>query len=331
MVDIYQSDARPLPHARVSGFGFHLPGERIAIADLPLSPDERKRLPGLGQEFTHRSEVDSTALMVLAARDAMERSGVAAADVRLVISAPSLVTGYGLEIPAVAVRAELGLAKAHCMNLAQGCVGVLRGIELAAELVRSRPQDGDIIVVTSCRASGHTQNMNHGAFFWGDAGGAVVVSAKPGPGLEIAAYSEASSGEDWGAMRIACGGANDGMIKVHFATAESQMAYIRGEQERFAAVADGLLGQLGLREDDVEAVFLPSTGKKRVPILFSGHRELSKRIKTDFRQAHFGGVDPILSLHQYLEAQRPAEGAWLMVASPAFAAQWGGLLVRVVG
>jgi 3-oxoacyl-[acyl-carrier-protein] synthase III len=325
------------PRIRLSGIGLHFPGSPISIADLPLTPAEMKRLPRLGQDITHISTEDSTTLMVYAARDALQSSGVAATNIRLVISAPSLVTAYGLEIPAVALKAELGLRGAHCLNIAQGCVGVLRGIDLAAKLLAAEPDGGDIMVVTSCRASSHTRNMNHGAFFWGDAAAAVILTSQPGPGLEVSGYAEASTAKNWGAMRIRIGEAEvasasiDGgnQIDVHFDDAESQMDYIRGEQQHFASVIDELLAKRNLTEAEIEAIFLPSTGRNRVPILFSEHQTLLKKLATDLRFAHFGGVDPIFSIHQYLNRGDLLPDAWLMVASPAFTAQWGGLLLRV--
>jgi 3-oxoacyl-[acyl-carrier-protein] synthase III len=327
------------PRIRIRGFGFHFPGEPVAISSLPLTADEAKRLPRLGQETTHISSEDSTALMIHASRDALARNAMAASELRMLISAPSLVTSYGLEIPAVAIRAALGATNAQSLNIAQGCVGVLRGIDLATQMLTAKPDGGDIMVVTSCRASSHTRNMNHGAFFWGDAAAAVILTASPGPGLEIVSYAEVSNTENWGAMRIAFGDAigapeqnrdEAGMIQVEFDNAEGQIDYIRGEQRNFAAVVDELLASQGLEQGDIEALFLPSTGKNRIPILFSDHRDLLKRMKTDLRFAHFGGVDPISSLHRHLDGA-PAAGTWQIVASPAFAAQWGGLLLRVLG
>ena len=333
---IANTSAGNRPRIRIRGFGFYFPGEPIEISTLPLTGDETKRLLRLGQRTTHISTEDSTALMVHASHDALRQCQITPADIRMVISAPSLMTSYGLEIPSVAVRAALGSSRAECLNLAQGCVGVLRGIDLAAQLLAADPDRGDIMVVTSCHASSHTRNMNHGAFFWGDAAAAVVLTASHDPGLEVVGYSESSNHNDWGAMRIDFGDALDSsaesadshQIKVRFENAEAQINYIRGEQKHFAVAADALLAQQDLTQEDIDAIFLPSTGKNRAPILLSEHRELLARLKTDFRFAHFGGVDPIFSISQYLEQQPPSPGAWLMVASPAFAAQWGGVLFR---
>ncbi len=326
---------------RIRSFGFHFPGERVALRDLPLTDQEAKRLPKLGQEFSYIAEEDSTALMVCAAKDALDKCGLAPADIGLVISAPSLLTSYGLEIPAVAVRAALGLQQAQCLNVAQGCAGVLRGMDLAALMLASSATLTNVLVVTSCRASPLTRHLNHGAFFWGDAAAAVVLTAAPGPGLTLMGYAEASADADWGAMRVAVGDALpiDGwvrpdpeqlqsLIDVQFADAAGQLEYIRGEQVRFATVFDTLLAARGLHQQDIDALFLPSTGKNRLPILFQEHKGASEKVATDFRYAHLGGVDPILSISQYLENGPPADGSWSMALSPAFAAQWSGLLFR---
>ncbi len=321
--------------ARIAGFGFHFPGQPIDIASLPLEKAERDRLSKLGQKVTYASDIDSTELMVAAARDALARSGATAAQIGTVISAPSLVTAYGLEIPAVAIRAALGLKQAECLNIAQGCVGVLRGIHLARQLLLAEPERGDILVVTSCRASQLTHNFNHGAFFWGDAGAAVLVTARPGPGLHVSAYAERSADAEWGAMRIPFGDLEPhaldhgpSAIGIHFSSPDAQFDYVRGEQERFSGVLRDLIGDTSLQQPDLEALFLPSTGQNRVKTLFAEDKALIQTLKTDFSYAHFGGVDPIFSLSAYLE-QRPVEGEGLFaVLSPAFTAQWAGLLLE---
>ena len=43
------------PRIRIRGFGFHFPGEPVAISSLPLTADEAKRRPRLGQETTYIS------------------------------------------------------------------------------------------------------------------------------------------------------------------------------------------------------------------------------------------------------------------------------------
>ncbi len=325
-----------MPRIRNDSFGFCFPGAPVAIDSFDLSEAEKKRLPGLMQRETHISSMDSTALMVAASRQAIERYPNDPGTIRMVISAPSLVSSYGLEIPAVAVCAELGLKDAECLNISQGCVGILRAIDLAKKFIQTEPERGSILVVTSCRASPYTQNMNHGAFFWGDGAAALIVTADDVPGLEVVSYAEASNTADWGAMRIDFGDAasidceqnRDGLIFTHFDNAERQMDYIRSEQVRFSSVINSLFHSQHLQEADIASIYLPSTGKNRVPLLFGDHEILQKAVKIQFDSGHFGGVDMFRSIYLDIKTETPPSGTWCIAASPAFAAQWGGLLLR---
>ena len=80
-------------------------------------------------------------------------------------------------------------------------------------------------------------------------------------------------------------------IKVDFPSHEAQIDYIVGEKERCCALIDSLTGAAGIEPTDIGAVFLPSFGRKRVPLLLEQHPELIDRVASDFRCAHLGGVD----------------------------------------
>lgn len=326
----------PSARVRIADLGVFLPGERVPLLSFPLVPDELARLTALGQEYTYLSAVDSTELMVLAAHEVLQKSGVEPHKLQMIISAPSLITSYGLEIPAIAVKTRVDATHAQCLNIAQGCVGVLRAIHLASLLLRANPDGGDILVVTSCRASSLTHNMNHGAFFWGDAGGAILLTTRPGSGFEVCEYAEANSHHNWGAMRVDVGDAcqsgasevREEKIYVSFDTTEERIQYIRGEKERFGSVIGQLLTGMGVDETDIYSLHIPSTGKNRITGLLTKHRKLFKKIKTDFRCGHLGGVDSVLSLLQDWEREIPPHCALVILASPAFTAQWAGLLLK---
>lgn len=316
---------------RVRSLGFHLPGQPIALGDLKMTADLRQRLPGMGQQFTYQTDGDSTDLAIAAGKDALKRAGVSPGSIGLVISAPTLLTSYGLEIPAIAVRAALGLHNADCLNVAQGCVGFLVAMRLAAQFLKSEPGRGDVLVVSACHASHLTEGFSHGAFFWGDAGAGAVITAEPGPGLHLEAYGEKSSSTDWGAMRLDEQTGHAPRIIVDFPDDRAQADYIMGEQDRCAALIDDLLAAGGLDESDIDAVLLPSIGKNRVPLLLAAHKGLKDKVKTDFRFAHMGGVDVLFFLSRHLDEGPPQGQRWYLALTPAFTAQWGGVLLRYDG
>ncbi|MDP7668114.1 MAG: hypothetical protein QF738_08660 [Rhodospirillales bacterium] len=325
-----------VPPVRVRGFGFALPGDPVPLRSRGLGDAERARLDDLGQEFGYLSPMDSTALSIEAAA-ALANAGTGAGDIGLVITAPALLTAYGPEIPAVAVRAALGLEHAQCLYLGQGCVGVLRGVQLDAQHLRAGETPGDVVVVTGCRASTITRRWNHGSFFWRDGAAAMVLTLEPGPGPRYVDYAEASATADWGAMRVRFGdghpagadtGPDDFRITINFDSAADQVAYIRSEHLRFGNVLATLLDNNGITEDDVAALYLPSIGKARIPNLLGAGRPLMERVVCDVRHAHMGGVDNFLFMHEHMAKTPPADGAWPVSMTPAFTAQWAGVLFR---
>jgi len=322
--------------ARIGAIGIHLPGKPIRLAEIDQPDAISRHLEKTGQEITYSTGRSSTDLAVSAARETLEKAGIGAADIGMVISAPTLLTGYGLEIPAVAIRAELGLANADCLNIAQGCVGVLAAIRIGAQFLRCEPDRGAVLIVTACKASSLVKNFTHGAFSWGDAAAGILITAAPGEGPTVEFYAEKSAAADWGAMRIPVGDSyttdvtleKSLQIKVDFPSHEAQIDYIVGEKERCCALIDSLTGAAGIEPTDIGAVFLPSFGRKRVPLLLEQHPELIDRVASDFRCAHLGGVDVLYFLDSYLRDSPPARGGWSVALSPAFTAQWGGVLIR---
>ncbi len=314
-----------------------MPGQPIALADIDMTDEMRGKLPGIGQEFTFGSDENSTAMSILAARKALAAAGADGKDIGLIISAPTLSTSYGFEIPAIAIRAALGLENAECLNVAQGCVGFLAAMRLAAQYLATNEGRGDVLVVTACKASTLMENFTHGAFFWADAAAAAVLTTTPGKGLRVAAYGEKNSDQDWGAMRLRhgddaphdrCDPADDLKVVVDFADDRAQMDYIVGEQSRCGGLIDALLEADGLDQDAIDGLFLPSIGANRVPHLLGKHKALRDKVQSDFRYAHMGGVDVMFFLDLYLKANPPRHGARYLVMTPAFTAQWGGLLLR---
>jgi 3-oxoacyl-[acyl-carrier-protein] synthase III len=312
-------------NARLVGFAVAVPGERLAISALPLSPAERERLPRLQQEIVYRGG-DPTALMIEAAASALTNSGRAADDIGLVITAPSLLTMHGLEIPAIAIKNQLGLRRADTLHLQQGCNGILKAIDLANDRLRAWPTERDILIVTGCAASAVTDNLTHGSFFWSDGAGAAVVTSSNGPGFAIEGYAEASAAKGWDAMRVPFD-AVPLRITLNFASRREQANYIDNEAMLFANVLTSLLDHASLQAQELGAIIVPATGANRLPVLFGAYSELKDRVITDFRCGHMGGVDVLKALGEAAVA-KPVNGFTVAALTASFTAQWGGVLLR---
>lgn len=312
-----------------------LPGNPVSLD--ALDPEGAKRRRRLGQEIAHVSDGrSSTDLMVDAARAlaAADPEGISRAT--QIISAPSLIPAFGFDIPSVAVADALDLGDAECLNLAQGCVGLLRGLDLARLRLRADPESGDVLIVTGCVASTITDRLSHGAYYWGDGALAVIVTAEPGPGFHVEAYAEKSSRAHFDAMRVPFGDSRpadqwrtpeDLRIVADLPDAAAIDAYLKGETVRFTHVLTGLAAAAGAAPTDVAAIGLPAFGKNRLPVLFAELADLEERVVTDFRYGHMGGIDPLLFAERHRAGGHLKDGDLVVLMTAAFMAQWAGILL----
>lgn len=325
---------------RIRHIAFSLPHETIDLETLELSQEDHERLTRLGQRFSHQSDTDSTSLMIEAAKKAISILNDPAGQIGMVISAPSLISAFGLEIPAVAIRSKLRLEKAECLNLSQGCVGALRAIEMAATYLKARPELKNVLVTIGCVASSLTLNLTHGGFYWGDGATAVLITSDPGPGLHFANYRESAAEKDWDAMKIRfgdgrpvekCTSPEDFNIVVDFPDMRAQADYIAAELVHFDTVIEALMEKYSLRDEQIDALILPSFGQNRVEMLLRNHQSLKDRIKTDFSYGHMGGVDDFLFLDRYIGNSNIDNGSWIIAMTPSYTSLWGGILLNYQG
>ena len=324
-------------YAKILSLGFSLPGKPIALHNLKIDPALENHLKDSGQEFTYKTENDSTVLALEAAKVAINSSGIDAESIDFIISAPTLLTSYGFEIPAVTLRAELGLNNAECMNISQGCTGILVALRMAEMIIRSETNNKNVLIVSACKSSTLIDQFTHGSFYWGDAAIAAVVSRPGGTGLHYCRYAEANSISDWGAMRLKhgdgtyygnCVPSDDLRVVVEFPNIRAQADYISGEKDRCAAVIELLLDMHNLKMHDIKSVFFPSIGKNRVRTLLEGFPEIMDKVGTDFKYPHMGGVDLMFFVNNYLNKKKPQQEEWYIALTPAFTAQWSGILLN---
>ncbi len=322
---------------KIESLKFYFPGERIELSSLDLNDHEQKLVEKSGQRFTYTSTNGSTALALEACKKSLENRN--RDKIGLVISASSLLTSTGLEIPAISLRSDLKLLNAQCLNITQGCTGVLAGLKLAKYHILENPEEEVLLSVYSS-SSNLMKNQNFGSFFWADGAGSFILRKDSGndpKGIHYLDYFECNSEKDQNAMRVNFGDQlgfhiedafKDLSIKTQFSGPRAQMDYIQGEIRRFQGTFDQILERNSLSENDIEGILVPSTGKNRLPNLFKGKEDLIDKVKGDFSMAHMGGVDPFITLNNIYEEGVTGK---FIILSPAFTAQWAGVLLEIRG
>jgi 3-oxoacyl-[acyl-carrier-protein] synthase III len=318
----------------VESIAFSLPSQAVELTSFDLSEQEKKILMETGQEKTYLTHKGSTDLAISSAKNCLEHSNEDPKNIDLVISAPALITSYGLDIPAVAVGANLNLTNAQFLNIQQGCGGALIAIKIAAQHLEHCPEEKKVLVSTYSVSSSLMKNQNFGAFFWADGAASFLVSKKGKSNLMFRGYSEITSFQDWGAMHIPfgdskgiddCNFPDDFQIQNVFKGVREKMQYIEGEVCRFQDCLNSLLEHEGISDKDLNGIFLPSTGKNRLPMLFKTKEHLLKILCVNHALAHMGAVDLFWNLKNYIDKMKLPSGYFAML-SPTFTAQWSGVL-----
>jgi 3-oxoacyl-[acyl-carrier-protein] synthase III len=242
---------------RITGFGSYLPrlmhtNATLPPLDEPIAPADLERIG------VHRrgwaSDGESVAEMaVLAGRRALDRAGIAASELEIVILANWTQRRYLPEFAPTVARL-LGASRAFAHDLGCACAGFLYGLGTASELLRN-PRYRRALVIASEHTSRRARPGSRGSLILGDAAGAFV--------LERAGDGREPGGGRWIDYELACDGGHaaimeitpDGWVQTHLPQRELCALAARSITE----VSERLLARNRLSLADVTWV-IPHSG-----------------------------------------------------------------------
>jgi 3-oxoacyl-[acyl-carrier-protein] synthase-3 len=186
--------------AFLRGFGSWLPPRRMSNRELaPLvnaTPEWILEVTGI-EERRYAADSDTVASIgLLAARDCLDRAGVAASDLGMILVASGSSDRF-CPGPAGEVAAGLGLSSTPALDIPVSSAGSLIGLALAAQLAASV---GKILVlgaeIMSRRVTPSPEGKNT-AILFGDGAGAALVDAEIGFAriADSCMYSDGASAE----------------------------------------------------------------------------------------------------------------------------------------
>jgi len=190
------------PHAAILGIGVYRPTRVIPnseVVDAIESSDEWiQQRSGIKQRRWATPDETVQVMSVAAAREAIERAGIAPAQIDCVVVA---TVTHLLQTPAIAtaIAHELGTENAAAFDISAACAGFCHGISLAAEMVRGGSA-GHVLVIGVERLSDLTDLYDRGtAFIFADGAGAAIVGPSETPGIGPVVWG--SDGEQFDLIR----------------------------------------------------------------------------------------------------------------------------------
>lgn len=166
------------------GFGMHVPERVVTNAEMAARVDRTadwiEAACGIRERRWAAAETSVADLAIAAAHDCLERTGVAASSLGLIIVASGSARP-GFPGPAAEVAARLGLEGTPAIDLPMASAGSLFGMTMATQMVA---HFGDVLVIGAEKMSAVIETGAidpNTAILFGDGAGVVLVSARPGP------------------------------------------------------------------------------------------------------------------------------------------------------
>ena len=322
------------PHAAILGLGAYRPSRVVPNADVVEAIDSSdewiQQRSGIRQRRWATPEETVQMMSVAASREALERAGIAAAQIDCVVVA---TVSHLLQTPAVAtaIAHELGTERAAAFDISAACAGFCHGISLAADMVKGGSA-GHVLVIGVERLSDITDLYDRGtAFIFADGAGAAVVGPSETAGIAPVVWG--SDGEQYDLIRqredwrdVVGTPEKPGSGVMPHLTMQGNPVF------RWASFAMAKIGQQALDRAEVSAdeldVFVPHQANMRIIDAMARSMKLPERVRIARDIADQGNTSAAsipLALHRMIEEGEAHSGDLALLiafgAGLAYAAQ----------
>ncbi len=169
-------------HSKITGLGFYVPPHVVTNADLSKIIDTNdewiQERTGI-QERRHivPGEDTTTTMGVKAAEIAIERSGVAKADIDFIVFA-TLSPDYYFPGPGVLVQRDLGLRTVGALDVRNQCSGFVYALSVADQYIKTGMYKNILVIGSEVQSTGldMTTRGRGVSVIFGDGAGAAVLS-----------------------------------------------------------------------------------------------------------------------------------------------------------
>lgn len=300
------------PEGRVDVQSMHA-ASGVPVADL-LAITHTEGFPALGEGET------GWELARDAARDLLDRTGVAPADIRYVVYAGSTEADRPFWSPAAKVAHALGVTGAHCFEVGNFCNAGALALGLVGDRLDKEGQGLGLVLIGDrlSRLVDYTDPRAKALFNFGDAAAAALVV--PGTTTFTLLHSQMRTDPSWSDYYY--GEPTPDGVRIRRAAHRGGLAdaYV----ENFAALLDRTLDALSAKVGDIDHL-LVNQGDR------SMHRRLLDALGVPEERSvfnystlgHMGGADTLIALGQLREQQRLRGGELIVLASSAMGFSWG--------
>ena len=268
-------------HAAILGLGGYRPRRVVPNSEIVEAIDSSdewiQQRSGIKARRFAGPDESVQMMSVAAARQAMERAGIAAEQIDVVIVA---TVSHLLQTPAVAtaIAYELGMNRPAAFDISAACAGFCHGVALANDLIRAGTVKHALVIGVE-RLSDITDPTDRGtAFIFADGAGAAVVGPSEEPGIGPVLWG--SDGEQYDLIRQRDDWRDvlrDGPAAIPALTMKGNPVF-RWASYEMAKVAQAALDAAGVSVDELD-VFCPHQANNRITDAMARAMKLPDRVR----------------------------------------------------
>jgi 3-oxoacyl-[acyl-carrier-protein] synthase-3 len=341
-LDLYGDDERwlksepdnlKLRWARIVGCGSALPERRVTNHDLAkivdTSDDWIFSRSGIRERrFAGDAETTSD-LAVAAARMALQRAGLAAADLDLIIVGTT-TPDKTLPSTAVHVQAALGMTGGAAFDVQAACSGFVYALSIADGMIRTGQVRTALVIGAETLSKMLNWDDRSSCVLFGDGAGAVVLRAEYG--------NRGTSAPGILSTHLHSDGRHRDKIKTTGGPSSTQsvgLIHIEGREVflhaviNLAAVAEEALRANGLQPTELDWLVPHQANKRIIETLAEKlHLPGEKVVMTIERHANTSAASIPLALDEAVSDGRIATGNLVLMAAMGAGFTWASALVR---
>jgi len=308
--------------AAIKAFGAYLPSRVVGNDELAsrLGCDAAwiREVSGIEERRYAREDETVAAMGAQAARDCLERAGVAAGEVGLLIVS-SGSSERRFPGPAASVARELGLEQTPALDLPLASAGGLFGMALASELAS---RYGNVLVVASEKMSSVVapEPAERGiAILFGDGAGACLISSQNG-GARVVDHVLRSDGAF----------ADDLRLDFQAPLAMNGRSVIMQASRKIPAVIDELLERNGKAAGAVEIFLMHQANQNLIDRVARVIQvEPRKFFSNIARYGNTSSASMLIAAWEWWRSTEPRAGHIVCFAAFGAGFHWGALLAEV--
>lgn len=282
----------------------------------------RKAAPG---EYT-------SLFAVRAAREAIERAGITAEDLDLLICA-TVSPDQILPSTGCIIQAELGANRAAAMDVVAACSGFLYGVSLANAMIQSGQSKYALVIGAEILTQYVDYTDRHTCVLFGDGAGAAVLGPVDGDRGILA--SRIRSDGRYQEQLYSPGGGTRRPPTAETLAAGDHFFKMKGNElfkvavRSMAEVSREVLEEAGLKAEDVK-LFIPHQANQRITDAVASKLNVDESLVYSNISMHgnTSSASIPIALDECVEAGLVKKGDLVLLASFGGGVTWGAVLVR---